>query len=91
MVIISTVVQGRFLQYIVASVTEKGPIVPWVLYRKEARVDSGKVTCNNKRLVWAPSLARVQLTLTQRVSAELTNKCCLGVSSQAILSEHSSS
>lgn len=51
MVIISTVVHVQFLQYLVASATEKDPIVPCVLYRHERRTDSGEVTFGSKRLV----------------------------------------
>lgn len=91
MIIISTIVRIEFLQYIVASATEKDPIVPCVLYRQEARIDSGKAIFRNNRLVETSCLTSVQLTLTQRVSAELMNKCCLGAFSQGILSAHGGS
>lgn len=90
MFIIGTVVQVQFLQYVVVSAMEEDPTVPCVLCKQETRTDSGEVTFGSKRLVWTPCLASVQLSC-HRVSAELMNRCCLGVFSQDILSEHGSS
>lgn len=81
---ISTVVQVQLLQHIAVSAMQEDPTVPCVLYKQEARMDSGEVTLGSKGLVSIPCLASMQLSC-HRVRAELMKRSCLTVFSQDIL------
>ena len=70
MVIVITVVQVQFLQYVVASAMEKDPVVACVPYRQEARIGGVEVTFSNRRLIQAPCLASAHLDMQSQRRAE---------------------